>query len=193
MKHRGLQILLVLLAIIVVADRACSQDQDKAVPEGMKTLLERYAGDKETLAKLARLKEGGIEKELDASGTSPEEVIEEAKNYMGTPHCMGGTTKKCIDCSGLLMVVFAEFGVPLPHNSEGQARYGKIIADKGNLKPGDLVFFINTFKTSSIITHSGIYLGEGEFIHTSSSQGVEVNSLENSYWKEKYIFGTRVF
>jgi len=81
----------------------------------------------------------------------------------------------------------------LPHNSEEQARYGKIITVKDELKKGDLVFFIRSYKTQRFITHSGIYLGNNEFIHTSSTNGVTITSLDDSWWKEKFIFGTRVF
>jgi cell wall-associated NlpC family hydrolase len=81
----------------------------------------------------------------------------------------------------------------MPHNSEEQARYGKLVAGVEGLKKGDLVFFIKTYNTSKFITHSGIYLGNNEFIHASSSQGVTITSLNNSYWKEKFLFGTRIF
>ena len=72
---------------------------------------------------------------------------------------MGGTTMKCMDCSGLLVTVFARYGIRLPHNSEEQARYGKIIAGTDELKKGDLVFFIRSYRTNHFITHSGIYIG----------------------------------
>jgi cell wall-associated NlpC family hydrolase len=106
---------------------------------------------------------------------------------------MGGTSRKCMDCSGLLMTVFATHNIQLPHNSEEQARYGTIISGMDELRKGDLVFFIRTYKTNSFITHSGIYLGDGNFIHTSSSKGVTITSLNNSWWADKFIFGTRVF
>ncbi len=58
---------------------------------------------------------------------------------------------------------------------------------------GDLVFFIRTYKTNRLITHSGIYIGNNKFIHTSTSNGVTITSLNDPWWKEKFIFGTRVF
>ena len=100
---------------------------------------------------------------------------------------------KCIDCSGLLVAVFASHDIHLPHNSEEQARYGEIIAGKDNLREGDLVFFIRSYKTQNFITHSGIYIGNNQFIHTSSSNGVIITSLNDSDWSERYIFGTRLF
>ncbi len=98
-----------------------------------------------------------------------------------------------MDCSGLLVTVFATHGIKLPHNSEEQARYGKIITGMENLKKGDMVFFIRSYRTNQFITHSGIYIGDGKFIHTSSSNGVTVTSLNDPWWSERYLFATRVF
>ena len=106
---------------------------------------------------------------------------------------MGGTTRKCMDCSGLLVAVFARYDIRLPHNSEEQAKYGRLIAVKDELRKGDLVFFIRSYKTQRFITHSGIYLGNNEFIHASSTNGVTITSLDDNWWKGKFIFGTRVF
>jgi len=105
---------------------------------------------------------------------------------------MGGTTMKCMDCSGLLVTVFGKYGIQLPHNSEEQARYGERIAAMNELKKGDLVFFIRTYQTDHFITHSGIYIGENKFIHTSSTNGVRITSLSDPYWKQRFVFGTRV-
>jgi len=137
--------------------------------------------------------DAGAEKGIYTRNTSVDEIINTAQKYLGVPHCMGGTTMKCIDCSGLLVAVFAKHSIFLPHNSEEQARYGKIIAGMDKLKKGDLVFFIRSYKTRSFITHSGIYLGNNKFIHTSSKNGVTITSLNDPWWKEKFIFGTRVF
>jgi len=61
------------------------------------------------------------------------------------------------------------------------------------LKGVNLIFFTNTYSTSKFITHIGICVGNGKFIHTSSSKGVSVSHLDSSkYWKDKFIFGTRV-
>jgi len=135
----------------------------------------------------------GIEKVIDTHGATPDEILKTARQYLGVPHCMGGTTMKCMDCSGLLVTVFAGHGIKLPHNSEEQARYGSVISKKEDLRAGDMVFFIRSYRTNHFITHSGIYLGNNEFIHTSSSDGVTITSLDDPWWNERYIFGTRVF
>lgn len=150
----------------------------------------------ETRAEKKELKDfmdAGTEKVLDTRNVTPDEIITTARKYLGVPHCMGGTSMKCIDCSGLLVAVFASHEIQLPHNSEEQARYGKIISGTENLKKGDLVFFIRSYETTHFITHSGIYIGNNKFIHTSAKAGVTITSLSDPWWNERYLFATRVF
>jgi cell wall-associated NlpC family hydrolase len=142
--------------------------------------------------KLNSFLDTGSERKINTHRTTPDDIIATAQKYIGVPHCMGGTNMKCIDCSGLLVAVFAAHGISLPHNSQEQARYGKIIAGTDKLIKGDLVFFTRSYKTSNFITHAGIYIGNNKFIHTSSKNGVTITSLTEPYWKEKFIFGTRV-
>ena len=143
--------------------------------------------------KLKKFIDAGVEKGIDTQNANANEIIETARKYIGVPHCMGGTTMKCMDCSGLLVTVFGKHGIKLPHNSEEQARYGRIITDMNDLIKGDLVFFIRSYKTHSFITHSGIYIGDNKFIHTSSTNGVTITPIKDPWWNEKFIFGTRVF
>lgn len=134
----------------------------------------------------------GVEKELNTKTASADDIIETAEKYLGVPHCMGGTTMKCMDCSGLLVTVFSRLGITLPHNSEEQARYGKIINRIDELRKGDLVFFTGTYETSPFITHSGIFAGSKKFIHTSSKNGVTITSINDPWWSQRFVFGTRV-
>jgi lipoprotein Spr len=153
----------------------------------------RNIGSQAEKKKLKDFMDAGTEKRINTNNTSADEIIKTAQQYLGVPHCMGGTTMKCMDCSGLLVAVFAKHGIILPHNSEKQARYGKIIKATDELRKGDLVFFIRSYKTDRFITHSGIYIGNNKFIHTSSTNGVTITSLSDPWWNEKFIFGTRVF
>jgi len=142
--------------------------------------------------KLEHFISGGVEKSLNTNNVNADELIKAARQYLGVPHCMGGTTSKCMDCSGLLFAVFRKFNISLPHNSEEQARYGTIIMRREDLKKGDLVFFIRTYRTSNFITHAGICIGNNEFIHASTSNGVTITSLYDPWWNGKFIFGTKV-
>ncbi len=161
----------------------------RAYPESVFNNIETSAEN----TKLREFIDSGTGKKLDTRNTSPDLIIETARQFLGVPHCMGGSSSRCMDCSGLLVAVFKKHGIILPHNSEEQAKFGKIIAVKEELKKGDFVFFIRSYKTQRFITHSGIYLGNNKFIHTSSANGVTITSLDDNWWKEKFIFGTRIF
>lgn len=136
---------------------------------------------------------GGAELKLDTGRKKPKNIIRTAKKYIGTPHCMGGTSKKCLDCSGLTYLSFIKNNIDIPRKSQDQARYGRIILNKNDLKKGDLVFFTKSYNTPDYITHVGIYLGNKEFIHASTSQGVVVTEIQNPWWSERFVFGTRSF
>ena len=143
--------------------------------------------------KLKNFAKEGIEKNLKTKKCTADELIKNAKTYLGTPHVMGGISKKGIDCSGLLFASFKDCDVSIPRSSQAISRYGKIISKQSDLKKGDFVFFANTYKTKNVITHSGIYLGDGKFIHTSAKRGVQIVSLESKYYQEHYVFATRVW
>jgi lipoprotein Spr len=150
------------------------------------------ATDNPTLKKkLIEFRKGGIERTVDTSQYDKEALIELSDTYVGSPHKMGGLSKKGIDCSGFMMVIHQEFGIKLPHSAYDQARYGTIIPFKEDLKKGDMIFFYGSYHTNKFITHSGVYRGDGTFIHTSNSCGVIVTSMDDPYWKALYLFGTR--
>jgi hypothetical protein len=114
------------------------------------------------------------------------DLVTYAKQYIGVPYKWGGTTPSGFDCSGYLTYVFNEFGVELPRTSADQFNQGETISNE-DLMPGDLVFF-TTYKSGP--SHSGIYLGDDEFIH-SSSKGVEISNLNSSYYKNRYLGAKR--
>ena len=119
----------------------------------------------------------------------PNAIIRTAKNYIGVPYLWGGTTPAGFDCSGFVQYVFKQNGITLNRTVATQFQHGKAIS-RSNLQPGDLVFFQNTYTTG--LSHIGIYIGNGEFIHASGSQGVIISSLSNSYWNSHYHSARRV-
>lgn len=143
--------------------------------------------------KLQVFEKNGIERTIDVSDQiTADSIIHIAYNYLHTPHRMGGTTRKGIDCSGLIYATFRQAGIDIPRTSNEQARYGHIIADKTEFKKGDLLYFYNSYNSRNLITHTGIYIGNGKFIHTSHSSGVTVSSIAASkYWRSRLLFGTR--
>lgn|GEM_PF-2061248 len=128
---------------------------------------------------------GGRDVSVSASGS---EIIAYAKNFMGVPYRHGGSSPSGFDCSGFTQYVFDHFGGDLPRTASGQYSCG-VAVDRSELKPGDLVFF----KSSSSISHVGIYVGGGKYIHSPQpGQSVEINDLSNSYGERHYCGAVRV-
>lgn len=119
-------------------------------------------------------------------------IIDSALKYIGVPHIMGGTGYKGMDCSGLLVTAFRENGIFLPHSCKALSVCGIVISEKHNLIKGDLVFFTNTYKSDYYVTHTGLYIGDGKFIHASSRKGVTITSLDNPWWQGKFAYGARI-
>jgi cell wall-associated NlpC family hydrolase len=104
------------------------------------------------------------------------------RSWKKTPHKLGGLSRQGIDCSGFVHVTYRDvFTTRVPRSTETLAKAGKPVKRR-NLKTGDLVFF----KTGRKQRHVGIYVGNGQFIHASSSRGVMQSSLDNVYWREHY-------
>lgn len=113
-------------------------------------------------------------------------LTRDALRFLGTPYVFGGNTPAGFDCSAYVQHVFAMIGVNLPRTADAQYYAGRRI--KGGMKVGDLVFF-QTYEPGP--SHVGIYLGNGKFAHASSSHGVMVSDLSNSYWQARYIGAKR--
>ncbi|KEY19952.1 C40 family peptidase [Kaistella antarctica] len=122
------------------------------------------------------------------------EILKDAQKYLGAPYKYAGNTSAGFDCSGLVCKVFDENNTKLARRSEDQSNQGKSISIK-EAKPGDLVFFATA--GGSRVTHVGIVHdignnGEVKFIHSSTSKGVIISSLNEKYWNNAYLFARRV-
>ncbi|MBM7648397.1 LysM repeat protein [Bacillus ectoiniformans] len=122
-------------------------------------------------------------KPAPSTSFSVAKLISEAKSHMGTPYVWGGAVPSGFDCSGYIYYVFNQAGKKMPRtNSEGFYSRSFYV---NNPVPGDLVFFENTYKKG--ISHMGIYLGANQFIQASSSQGITITSLDNPYFKQRFV------
>ncbi|WP_019908582.1 C40 family peptidase [Paenibacillus sp. HW567] len=116
-------------------------------------------------------------------------IESQVKEVLGAPYQWGGTTAAGFDCTGFILYIMEKFNAgDLPRTSQSQAKVGTPVA-KDDLRVGDLVFF-NTF--GSGISHAGIYIGDNQFAHSSSSKGVRISSLSESYYRDRYVTARRV-
>lgn len=128
------------------------------------------------------------------SSKKSESIISYAKTFKGTRYKFGGTSKKGMDCSGLIYTSFLREDISLPRVSRDMAKKGKSIS-KNKISKGDLVFF-KTNKNKNVINHVGLVVeskrGNILFIHSTSSRGVIISSLDEKYWRNAFVEGRKV-
>ncbi|HEX9744772.1 MAG TPA: LysM peptidoglycan-binding domain-containing protein [bacterium] len=127
----------------------------------------------------------------NSGSASGQAVVEEAMKYLGLPYSWGGTNLNGgVDCSGFTYAIMNLFGVQLERRSRDQILNGTEVG-YDELAPGDLVFF---HTTRSGISHVGMYIGGGEFIHSSSHRGgVVISPLDSGYYMERFVTARRIF
>lgn len=119
-------------------------------------------------------------------------LLSEADTWKGTPYLWGGNDRNGVDCSGFVTQVFKNaLGIKLPRTSKTQSEYCTPLKRK-DLQPGDLVFFATNSKKEGEVSHVGLYIGDGNMIHSSSSRGVIVSSLDNNYYRKTFHSAGRV-
>ncbi|ANE77087.1 bifunctional murein DD-endopeptidase/murein LD-carboxypeptidase [Dickeya solani] len=115
-------------------------------------------------------------------------LLEQYASWKGVRYRLGGDSRKGIDCSGFVQRTFHEqFGMDLPRSSYEQQDIGVQI-QRNKLRPGDLV----VFHAGSTGRHMGIYIGNQQFVHASTSIGVTISSMDDNYWKPRYREARRV-
>lgn len=135
-------------------------------------------------------KKGGLHPKLRTnrpkSGLIGDKALDQVYDeWVGTRYRMGGTTKRGIDCSAFMQTAFLDaYGMELPRSTSEQRYLGRQI-QKHELRKGDLVFFRRN-------NHVGVYIGNNQFMHASSSQGVTISSLDEDYWARTYTQSRRV-
>ena len=122
---------------------------------------------------------------LDSSSVV-DAILEQAVSYLGVPYVWGGSDENGFDCSGLTYRVFNDNGITLPRTVSAIEEMGEYV-ERDSLRPGDIMIFHNP-------THTGIYMGNREFIHCSSWQdrGVVITSIDHSNYLRRYYSSVRV-
>ena len=123
--------------------------------------------------------------QTESSNAQIETLIDEAKQWIGTPYVYGGQSRTGTDCSGFILEIFKKiFQIKLPRSAALQHEYAKPI-NLEIIAPGDLLFF-TTGKSSNRVNHVGLYIGQGKMIHASSSRGVMESGITENYWKKAH-------
>ena len=129
-----------------------------------------------------------------ATSKKANKIVSYAKTFEGTRYKFGGTTKRGMDCSGLVYTSFKNENIGLPRVSRDMAKQGKRISLR-NAEEGDLVFF-QTNKSRRVINHVGLVVesrrGVVKFIHSTTSRGVIVFSLDENYWNNAFVEVRRI-
>ena len=120
-------------------------------------------------------------------------ILERGMSLIGTRYRFGGTSEAGFDCSGFIGYLFREeAGMNLPRSTREMINVDAPLVARSALKPGDLLFFATNGRRGRV-SHAGIYLGDNQFIHSSSrkSGGVRIDSLGDSYWSKTFIEAKR--
>ncbi len=184
----------VLLVILMLFLSACSQTQPQVAKE--KSACSEVKEQKRliSLAKLSlSSKEVSNQKENWVPLKVEDEIEWNARELLGLKYVWGATGPTAYDCSGFTRKIFGDVGIYLPRVSRDQAKIGQLVSFH-ELKKGDLVFFATKRRYPHRVTHVGIYLGNGNFIHASSGakKVVICNFNKHCFYKKRFLWGRRV-
>jgi len=121
-----------------------------------------------------------------------QKLIEDAKYFKGGKYVWGGTTPQGFDCSGYVQYLYKKHHINLPRTAYAQSKRG-ISIERHKVQKGDLLFFLTDKKRNIPVTHVGIYLGNGKFIHAASKRkGIIISPLFTGYYASKFVSAKRV-
>ena len=185
----------VSLLILVLFMSACSQTQPQVKTEkrAFSEVKEQRKSISLTKLSLTSNKKVATQKENWVPLKVEDEIEWNAKALLGHKYVWGATGPNNYDCSGFTRKVFGDVGIHLPRVSRDQSKKGQLVSFN-ELKKGDLVFFATKRRHPNRVTHVGIYLGNGNFIHASSGAKkiVVFNFNEHQYYKKHFLWGRRV-
>ncbi len=134
---------------------------------------------------------------IAAPGANGQAMVDLAMEFLGVRYVYGGSGPKTFDCSGFTMYLCKQFGISMPHSATSQWLSGKGVQIRSakDMQPGDLVFFCDpTRSDGKACSHCGVYIGDGKFVHASSSKAkVVISDLTTGYYDRYYVGGLRIF
>lgn len=129
-----------------------------------------------------------IETSIDYNEIIKNRLLAHYAQWKGTPYKYNSISEHGIDCSGFMYITFkSQFGIDMPRSTSQQVKLGEPVA-RSELQIGDLVFF----KTGRSGQHVGVYIGNSQFMHASTREGVIISSLDNGYWQKNYWTSKRI-
>lgn len=173
------RIFIIFSALMLVACSANSHSQ-QAVKQ-----KEQYSNSEQLTRLISSLKTNQPNNVNNETSVKSAQLNKIYKQWVGTRYRLGGDDKRGIDCSAFMQQTFSQvYGIELPRSTAQQRNIGTKI-QKNELKQGDLVFFRGN-------RHVGVYLGNGKFMHASTSQGVTISSMNEQYWARTYTQSRRI-
>ncbi|MCO4844495.1 MAG: C40 family peptidase [Sulfurovum sp.] len=133
-----------------------------------------------------------VGKTYQISEIDKQKLLEDAKYFNGGKYVWGGTTPEGFDCSGYVQYLYKKHNINLPRTAWEQSKKGQIV-ERNKLQKGDLLFFLTDKKRGIPITHVGIYIGNGKFIHAASKKkGIIISPLTHGSYAETFVSARRV-
>lgn len=157
-------------------------------------LARMAASARQRAERIAQAKEAAkkVGKTYKVSEIDKQKLLEDAKYFKGGKYVWGGTTPEGFDCSGYVQYLYRKHNINLPRTAWGQSKKGQIVG-KDNLQKGDLLFFLTDKKRGIPITHVGIYIGNGNFIHAASKKkGIIISPITHGSYAKTFVSARRV-
>jgi len=157
--------------------------EQNEILDTLKVIKEQQRDEKQESSSDDLLIEGDYDKD---------EILKNAKTHLGENYVWGGTKPNAFDCSGYVQYLYKKEGVLLPRTAYEQSQVGKPIS-KEKLQKGDLLFFLTDKSRGIPVTHVGMYIGGGKFIHAASSKkGIIITPLKKSKYNRLFVKATRI-
>ena len=184
MQRKFLTYAAIMVALALLA--SCGSSRKAAAPAKTATEYTPKAPDQ----KEQKQKVEASARELNKQGKA---LLKEAETWLGVPYLYGGNDRNGIDCSGFVLQVYLKaLNVKLPRSSAEMSDFCTNKVKRDKLQPGDLVFFDTSKARNGKVSHVGLYVGDGNMIHASTSKGVIVTSIDSNYYAGRLLSGGRV-